>query len=339
MAGRRAAHGRGLPPRCPIRHPSSNAVWRLAVAVVLTAVVIWRVSPAALVASLARTEIGWVVAAIALVLVDRFLNAYRWLVLLRTLEPADRPATGDALRVFFISTFVGGALPSVGGDAVRAYGLARVRVSPAAAVASVLMDRLIGVLSLLLVILAGLAFAVDLLHERAVIAILMAMGAASGFGLAMIYSSAAAQQAARLLGRLPMAAARRLAVGIPAAVRAYATHHAALANVLAGSVIVQILRVGQAYLLGRGLGIDAAWLVYFAFIPIILLVMLVPLGFHGFGPSQVAFPLLFARAGVPHGEAVALSLLFAGLGVVGNLPGAVLLLRRGTPGTAGTPGT
>jgi hypothetical protein len=74
-----------------------------------------------------------------------------------------------------------------------------------------------------------------------------------------------------------------------AATRAYSRFHGELANVLAGSVGVQILRVIQAYCLGRALGVDASLAVYFAFIPLILLVMLLPVTINGLGTSQVAF--------------------------------------------------
>ena len=129
-----------------------------------------------------------------------------------------------------------------------------------------------------------------------------------------------------LLGRIPLAAARKLGTALTSAVRAYATHHAAMATVLAGSIVVQILRVVQAYALGRAIGIDAALVIYFAFVPIILLLMLLPISLYGLGTSQVAFPVLFVRAGVPEADAFTLSLLFAGLGIVGNLPGAFVFL-------------
>jgi uncharacterized protein (TIRG00374 family) len=57
-----------------------------------------------------------------------------------------------------VSTFVGTFLPaSVGGDAVRAYSLSRHHVPAAPAVASVVMDRALGVVSILLLGLFSLA--------------------------------------------------------------------------------------------------------------------------------------------------------------------------------------
>src|SRR5207247_3863521 len=90
------------------------------------------------------------------------------------------------------------------------------------------------------------------------------------------------------------------------------------------SIAVQILRIVQAYFLGRGLGIGVPLVAYFAFVPLILLVMLLPVSFNGIGTSQAAFVWFFGRAGVPAPAALALSVLLVALGIVGNLPGGLL---------------
>jgi uncharacterized membrane protein YbhN (UPF0104 family) len=82
--------------------------------------------------------------------------AWRWVLLLRPLTADAPPPLGAVMRVFFISTFVGTALPSVGGDAVRALSLRRHAVPGATAVASVAMDRALGVVVILLLGLASL---------------------------------------------------------------------------------------------------------------------------------------------------------------------------------------
>jgi hypothetical protein len=117
-------------------------------------------------------------------------------------------------------------------------------------------------------------------------------------------------------------------------IRRYAPFHPQLANVLACSLAVQVLRIVQAYYLGRGLGINAPLGVYFAFIPLILLVMLLPVTFNGIGTSQIAFVSFFARAGVASAPALALSVIFVSLGIVGNLPGGILyVLGRSSAGS------
>jgi uncharacterized membrane protein YbhN (UPF0104 family) len=126
------------------------------------------------------------------------------------------------------------------------------------------------------------------------------------------------------VARFPHPRVRQLGAELVGAVRQYARHRGALAGVLLASIAVQALRVLQAWCLGRALGIPTPLAVYFVFIPVILLVMLLPVTVNGLGTGQLAFEALFGRAGVGAHEAFALSILFIALGLVGNLPGGFL---------------
>jgi glycosyltransferase 2 family protein len=259
------------------------------------------------------------------VLVDRALMAYRWVVLLCTIEADRRPPMAPLMRVFFVSTFVGTFLPaSIGGDIVRSYSLARLNVDTGDAVASVLMDRLLGVASVFLMALAGLALARDLARNAAVVGGLFAAALACAATLLLIFNPGTAALVARAATRVPFGPAQRAGTKIVDSIRKYAAHSPQLLAVLACSLAVQGLRIVQAFCLGRSLGLDAPLAVYFAFVPLILLIMLLPVTVNGLGTSQAAFVWFFARAGVTSAAAFALSVLFVALGIVGNLPGAVL---------------
>jgi uncharacterized protein (TIRG00374 family) len=307
------------------------------VAIVLTIAVLWRADLSAVLEASAAADLRWIGAAMLLVIVDRALMAYRWVILLCPIPRSDRPPLADVLRIFFVSTFAGTFLPaSVGGDVVRAYGLAQLRVTPAVAMASVVVDRLLGVVSITLVGMLGVAVAgaTDLLSDAAVSASLVVATAASCAGASMVFNDRASQLARRLGQSLPMEALRRGAIGLAEATRAYSRFHKELAQVLGASVAVQMLRVVQAYFLGQALGVNVAPVVYLALIPIILLVMMLPVTVNGLGTSQVAFVWFFGGVGVPDTQAVALSLLFVALGIIGNLPGGLLYALGPTPRAA-----
>jgi len=297
---------------------------RILVAVVLTAYVIWQANPALVAREATHLHVGWVVAALTLVLLDRALMAYRWMVLLIALTPGSRPPFRDVLRIFFVSTFVGSFLPSVGGDVYRAYSLSRLQVSGVEAAASVVMDRALGVLSMVLVAAIALGFAREMLDVPGVAATVVITGLACVAGAAGIYSAPVATLAHTLAGYVPGRKARYLVGGLIDSVRRYANHHGEVTTVLLSSVVVQGLRVLQAYCLGNALGIAAPLATYFVFIPLIVIVMQVPITISGLGVSQAMFDLLFTRVGVPSSQAVALSILFVALAIVGNLPGAFL---------------
>jgi glycosyltransferase 2 family protein len=309
---------------------------RIAVAVILTAIVLYQAHPFEVVRAAAGSDWRWILAALALVLVDRTLMAYRWVVLLCALTPESRPPFLAILRIFFVSTFVGTFLPSLGGDLYRAYSLARMRVSGAEAGASVLMDRTLGVLSIVIVGAVAVLLTHEVLANRwTLIALVIAAGGCAVAALA-VFSERTAAAAQALASRLPHAGVRRMSAALIDAVRRYSHHHAELTNVLVMSVIVQIIRVLQAYALGRALGLAVPLPLYFAFIPAIVLIMQIPIAPSGIGTSQAAFLVLFATAGVGSADAVALSILFVALGIVGNLPGAILYASGRRPALQNT---
>jgi uncharacterized protein (TIRG00374 family) len=303
---------------------SVSRLLRLAVAVALTAFILWKAHPSDVLRSAAGADWRWIGAAVALVFFDRTLMAYRWMVLLCALSPGSRPPFWSIMRVFFVSTFIGTFLPSVGGDLYRAYSLSRLRVIGVESAASVLMDRVLGALSVVIVGVVAIASTRSVVTIGGVLPTLLIATAACIVAALVVFSESGGRLALWTVLRLRNDRAQKLGSGLIDAVRRYARHHAELANVLASSVAVQVIRVIQAYCLGRALGIDIGLGLYFAFIPIIMLIMLLPISINGLGTSQAAFPWLFSTAGVPTAAAVALSILFIALGIVGNLPGGLL---------------
>ena len=312
------------PPKPPGRSSGRRRAWRAAVAAGLTAFILWKSHPREVLAALAHADWRLIAVAVLLVIVDRALMAYRWVVLLCIIDPAERPRMSEVMRIFFVSTFVGTFLPaSVGGDAVRAFSMTQLKVRGRDAIASVFLDRMLGVASILLMAALGLVLAQDLAANRTIVAALVLATAICAATLLLIFSPRAAAAASRILALLPQAL-RQTGEGILDSVRRYAAYRSQLVNVLAGSLAVQVLRIVQAYFLGAGLGVALPLAMYFAFVPLILLVMLLPITFNGIGTSQAAFVWFFGRAGVAAPAAFALSVLFVALGVVGNLPGGLL---------------
>jgi glycosyltransferase 2 family protein len=311
------------------RSPSASA-WlrllvRLGIAVGLTAYVMWQSEPGDVLRIAGGARWAPIVAAVLLVLLDRTLMAYRWVALLCTIEDERRPPLSALMRIFFVSTFVGTFLPaSIGGDAVRSYSLARLNVPGGDAVASVFMDRILGFASLLLMSLAGLGLARQLTGNAAILTAIGLTAGVCAVTLLLVFNAQIAAIVSTLIRRLPSEASRRIASRLLESVRKYAAHPRVLVGVLICSLAVQVLRIVQAYCLGRSLGIAAPLTVYFAFLPVILIVMLIPVTFNGIGTGQAAFVWFFNHAGVPEPASFALSVLFIALGIVGNLPGAAL---------------
>jgi len=301
---------------------------RIAVTAAILAWLVSTVDMSAALAALAGTDPRWFLLSLVLVAADRLVMAWRWLLLLRSGGVAIGAPT--ATRVFLVSSFVGSFLPAgVGADAARAYSVAARTAQGREAVASVAIDRLLGLVAIVLVGAAGLAaWSAGLEPGVRQLAVLAAVVAASGSALLLWTDKwLPAVLPASTRGSSWRASAIRLAESIGR----YRGRPSTMGVVLVLSVAVQLLRVLQAYCLGRGLSIGVGLGYYLVFMPIALLVLLLPVSVSGFGLPQGAIVGLLDPAGVPRPESFALSTLIVVIALLGNLPGAFLYLRRHKP--------
>ena len=263
-----------------------------------------------------------------LVACDRAVMIWRWILLLRS--SGSPVSAGAAAHIFLVSSFVGSFLPAgVGGDAARAYALMRHTARGGEAVASVAIDRYLGVVALMLLGATGAASSAGLVPEGQRVwlvgaALLFAIASVSLFWLDRVVDvlMPASWRGANIGRRLRSTAG---------AMGDYRRHPGTLLRVLMLSFAVQLLRIAQAYVFGLGLGISVPFGYYLAFMPIGLLLLLLPVSISGFGLPQGAIVWLLRPMHVPDSLSFALSTLIVLSGLAGNLPGAWLYLRGRHP--------
>lgn len=295
---------------------------RLAITVAILAYLASEIDMRAASLAVLQVDPSYLALVLALVACDRAVMILRWVLLLRASHVAIR--TRDAARIFLISSFVGSFLPAgVGGDLARAYGLSKATSDTAEALASVAIDRVLGIVGLLAMGVAGLVATTTTVSDwRVAASILLLL-----FGcVALLWADALV--AAFMPRALDDHRLGRRLRGVGAALSRYRNRPGALAQVFAWSVAVQVLRIVQAYFIGVGLGIAVPFRYYLVFMPVALLMLLLPISVSGFGLPQAIIVWLTRPLGIPDEQSFALSTLIVLTGLAGNLPGLVLWLRR-----------
>jgi uncharacterized membrane protein YbhN (UPF0104 family) len=112
------------------------------------------------------------------------------------------------------------------------------------------------------------------------------------------------------------------------AVGRYRDRRGVLVHVLVWSIVVQVLRITQAYVLALGLAMTVPFAYFLLFMPLGLLMLLLPISISGFGLPQAMIVWLLQPMGVPDIQSLALSTLIVLTGLAGNLPGLYLWLRK-----------
>jgi uncharacterized membrane protein YbhN (UPF0104 family) len=303
---------------------------RLVITAAILAYLLRSIDVGASARAMVHVDPWWLAFTLLLVAIDRVVMALRWLLLLRAADVDIQAAS--ALRIFLTSSFVGSFLPAgVGADAARAYAVASRTSRGSQAVASVGIDRVLGLVAIAILGLGGLAGWASHV-EPAMRLRLMAVAAAGGVAvLAVFWVDKVARACLPSRWHGTRWGWRVLRLGD--ALGAYRGHPSTLTLVLGLSISVQLVRVFQGYGLGRGLGIQVDLAYYLVFMPIAMLVLLLPVSISGFGLPQAAIVWLLRPVGVPDAQSLALSTLLIVIGIIGNLPGALLYAIRRKPVT------
>jgi hypothetical protein len=246
-------------------------------------------------------------------------SAVRWSIVMRTMG-YERP-----FRVTFPIVLIGyffnlTLVSAVGGDAVRMWEIHRSGLPPAQAFISVTIDRLIQYLAHILIVIAALPAAFQLVPDAAVRRVLLLFVAASVLGFV----------AATLLDRLPLVTRRfglagvlgqfsqdlRRVLLVPS--RAMSTVFLGLCN-QCGVVLVVII-------LAWSLALPVTWLQCVVIVPLSMLATAIPISIGGWGVRESAFVTGFGLVGVTASNAIVLSVLFGILNLLVRLPGALVWL-------------
>ena len=254
------------------------------------------------------------VAVLVLVALDRMVMVARWLLVLR--GSGQRVGLAFLTRIFLVSSFLGSALPtSVGADALRAYQLSSRTDN----------DRLVGIFALTLLAILGTTLwgsASDTIPRAWFWSLIVLVTLLVGGLLFADHLVRSFLPSRWHTSSIVMAVLR-----LTDALSRYRDRRGILAGTFSLSLAVHLLRVSQAYLLGQGLDLTVPFLYYLAFMPIALLVFLLPVSIAGVGLPQGVIVWLLAPLGVTDDLSFALSTLLVLIGLAGNLPGAWLYAR------------
>lgn len=254
-------------------------------------------------------------------------NSLRWWLLLRrggTQVRLVRLAAVNSVGIFF-SMF----LPTtMGGDVMRIYELERTSVPRENALATILLDRLLGFFALAALAVFGVVTGRAFVDTRVTWVVVGGAGLfVLGWILVLVQDVGTA---VKPLFRLP--GFRKFREGAARSyrlLRELGTDARLLAATVLLSLVAQSVAIGAVVVLGRGLGLEIPSLLYFVIVPISLFVATVPVSIGGLGVREGAFVLLLGGAGVPTADAVALSLLYYGCFVSTGLLGGLVWLAQG----------
>jgi len=320
----------GVPPKKGGVRP--GLLLKLAITLGLSGYVLWKAGLADSLETLGTASWGWVALAACSALLAMVLNVRRWQMMLAGLGGAAPLPT--LIRLYLVAMFFNNVLPSrFGGDVVRAYGASIRLTTKTRSAAAVIMDRLVGAISVLLLgVIAvtispsvvplqfGGLLVVGLIGGVAVVGVLLARSPRLGSAWALL----AHVEKVPLVGR-------RLRPRVEAAadaIRSYGHDRPLIARALAISMLANGLSIVNIYLYSQSVGANISLAEAAVVTPVVLAVALLPISLNGLGTTELTFVLLFGAMGVPSDVALAIAILRRLVLLGQSLIGGVLYSAR-----------
>jgi uncharacterized membrane protein YbhN (UPF0104 family) len=304
--------------------PLVRFLLRLAVTAILFSLILWQLDPRSILERVQSPRAGPLLL-VALLLACQFLVAtWRWKQLLDHVSPQS-PSYWILCRFMGASNLYGQLLPStVGGDLVRAGLLARfVGVGPATF--SVVLDRIAGLATLLvltIVLLPALAWRIE--HTSVVLG-LFAIGLA-GLGVLAVFFLLEGPLASSWLPRVTSHVRTFIAQ-----TRAALLDRTLAPVVIACGLAVHLGSVTLVFLLGRAIAVPLGFFECLLLVPPALLIAALPISLAGWGVREGVLAGGFALIGMNPADIVVVSILY-GLTApaIGLVYGAIALVQGGS---------
>ena len=274
---------------------------------------------------LARADVGYVLAAVALMAVTTVPMAWRWGRLLAAKDVRERLSW--LTRAYFVSYTAGQVLPtSIGGDAVRIYETARRHRGRAGLVTgSVFLDRALGGVATLLLGGVGFALALGRYDVGAYLWLELVLVLATVALAVALFSRSLRRPLAWLAPLLARIWLERPLRSVYEAIHSYRRNGRLLVGLVALSLAVQAFRILPVWLSGKAVGIDLSLRVYYVMGPLLFVVMLFPFTVNGIAVREAFFVSFLGRLDVSAEAAFAAGFLFFLVTLAVALPGAAVV--------------
>jgi glycosyltransferase 2 family protein len=305
---------------------------KLLLSSVLIAYLLHRIPLQDILVSLSKVNLLWMLLALLLAGLGKVISSLRWRFLLAAQD------IHVPFHVLFASLLVGyffnNFLPStIGGDAMRAFDVARYSRRGMASVVTVITERVMGILALAAIAMLAALAGYHLIRPLGFIFyVVTAFFLVSLGGFYFITHRRIVEQVVRLLIMLKLAKVGKKIEEAYAAFCTVRNQPGVLRKTFLISVVLQLNVLIYYYVISLSLNLGVPVFYFFCIIPVILVVLQLPISINGIGVRESLYVYFLGLVAVAGPQAIAFSWIdFAMTVIMGLLGGIVFAFRRSIP--------
>jgi len=266
---------------------------------------------------------GWLALSFSLHALGLLISAYRWQILARA--QGDRVPLIFLAKSYLVGTFFNNFLPTrFGGDIVRIWDGSRYSKSLVKSSAIVAVERMTGIIVLFVFALAASLLRLDMARKIPVIWGALLLGLAGLAILALFFLPFFG----RRLEKMPAGGFLGKVVVFRTTVLGYRNKRAQFAQATFWAFLLQLNVILYYFLIGKALRLEIDFLDYFIFIPIVLLIQIIPVTINGLGLREGAYIEIFKFYGIAPETALSFSIIEIAFGLAVGLFGGIIYVSR-----------
>ncbi|MBT5032429.1 MAG: flippase-like domain-containing protein [Proteobacteria bacterium] len=275
----------------------------------------------------------WLALHVGSLVLERMVFTWKWLILIHVFDRSIGFAR--LLANTLIGKLWGTFLPSsLGVDVVRAYYLNRDVNNPGQVTASVLCDKLLALVALILMALLGLWQCPPELQHAA---FRVALIGGAGLVVLLVYACVnklAAHWGSKLLANIGLTFISQFVQRVSAAMQTYRGVPTVLLWSFLGSCALQLVRVLSVWFMAIALGLELPFSFLLLVVPLSMILIMLPLSIGGIGLREGIFVGMFSLVGLAPSDGFALGLATTLTDLLLSLAGGIVYLRVTRDSTA-----
>jgi uncharacterized protein (TIRG00374 family) len=258
---------------------------------------------------------------------SNLLASFQWERLLQAVDT--RIPFWKVCAYYHVGLFFNNFLPAgIGMDVARVMDASRSAPTRAAAVSTVVMDRIIGTVALAGVALVTTIPAIDRFHLGVIYAAVVGFFLVSVLVLWAVFHPGLLPAIERVLARVGLGGLKPGLDEMAARFQHFRDRRKLLVGLLVVAMVVQLSRIGVHVLVARALGISTPLTYFFLFVPLLAVIVSLPISLNGIGLREGAGIILFGLVGVDRTRAFSLQFTTYLVGVAVSLIGVLIFLGR-----------
>lgn len=268
--------------------------------------------------NLSSANIFLIAAASSLNILERFEMTYKWNLLIKV-----RNIFVKFWRLFWINSigsFLGLFLPSsLGTDVVRGYYLMKNNSEKAVSISSVFVDRVLGVFSLLIMGLIAVFLSEDVLAKYNLREIVVILFALSTISIYIFQRNEVNGFLQKINEKFKFKKISENILKLHTSILEYKKYPKVVTISFVITILVQITRVLTYYVIALAFNVEVSIVYFFLFVPLIMIVMMIPITIGGFGLREGTFVAFFTLVGMSINDAVVITFVNSFLDTINTL--------------------